>query len=98
MHIVADPATAADILNNDLSKIHTWSKTWLVKFNPSKTESMFFSRKHSQPTHPILSINGVPINQVKVNKHLGLTFSDDSKLKFHKYLNALMRLGNAKGY
>ena len=36
--IVEDPNSAADLMNVDSSKIHTWAKQWLVNFNPNKTE------------------------------------------------------------
>ena len=35
---------AATILNEDLSKVQTWANRWLMTFNPSKTESLTFSR------------------------------------------------------
>lgn len=47
--IVEDPNSSAAILNCDLSKISVWSKTWLVSFNPSKTEHVLFSRKRNKP-------------------------------------------------
>ena len=37
--IVDNPLQAADILNSDLAKIHSWASKWLVSFNPSKPES-----------------------------------------------------------
>ena len=33
--IVEDPVTAADLMDTDLDKIHTWAETWLVKFKSS---------------------------------------------------------------
>ena len=36
---------AADLMDTDLDKIHTWADTWLVKFNPHKTEELIISRK-----------------------------------------------------
>ena len=41
--IVNNPDNAAEILNADLETIHSWAKTWLVKFNPSKSESLLVS-------------------------------------------------------
>ena len=43
--VVDNPNTAAETLNTDLEKITEWAKTWLVKFNPAKTESLLTSRK-----------------------------------------------------
>ena len=34
--IVENPIQAANLMDNDLDKIHNWANTWLVKFNPQK--------------------------------------------------------------
>ena len=41
--IVQDPTTAAELMNAGLDKIHLWSQTWLVNFNPNKTEELIIS-------------------------------------------------------
>ena len=38
--IVDNPLVAANTLNADLTKLHTWASKWLVTFNPSKSESI----------------------------------------------------------
>ena len=38
--IVVDPEIATDLMNSDLDKIHQWVKSWLVNFNPNKTEQL----------------------------------------------------------
>ena len=62
--IVEDPVAYAAVLNHDLSQISSWSKKWLVNFNPSKTESVISSRKHQKQHHPSLYLDNVPISQV----------------------------------
>ena len=52
--VVDNPNTTAETLNSDLEKKSQWAKTWLVKFNPAKTESLIISRKVMQPVHPPL--------------------------------------------
>ena len=52
--IVEDPLAAAGSLNTDLDRISQWAATWLVSFNPAKTESLFISRKVNRPYHPPL--------------------------------------------
>jgi hypothetical protein len=47
--IVDDPQETAQTLNNDLVKLHAWSTTWLVNFNPQKAETMTISRKLNKP-------------------------------------------------
>ena len=63
--IVDNPLTAADCLNFDLSKISRWADTWLVSFNPTKTESLLISRKLNQAGHPPLFIQNHEITEVK---------------------------------
>ena len=70
--IVEDPETAADLMNSDLEKIHQWAQSWLVNFNPNKTEQMIISRKAVPPRHPNLEMNNVDIQKVDSHKHLGL--------------------------
>jgi hypothetical protein len=64
LYIIVETLTvAAQNLNNDLESIHAWSMSWLVSFNPAKTESMIFSRKRTKPTHPTLYFDNVPERQ-----------------------------------
>jgi hypothetical protein len=53
LYVTVDtPQNAADIINRDLEKIHQWSVSWLVKFNPQKTETSVISRKLIKPLQP----------------------------------------------
>ena len=36
------------ILNHDLDMLSTWSKQWLVSFNPTNTEAILFSNQNVQ--------------------------------------------------
>lgn len=58
--IVNNPLTAPEILNTDLDKISQWAATWLVTFNPTKTEALLFSRKLNRPHHPLLLCKVTP--------------------------------------
>ena len=75
--IVDDPTDAAEQLNIDLETINRWAETWLVKFNPSKSESLLVSRKVNRNVHPPLIMNRVHINEVQHHKHLGIFLSND---------------------
>ena len=77
--VIEMPDASAAVINFDFQKIATWSSSWLVTFNPLKTESMKFSRKRDRPIHPPLLMNNVPIESVRSHKHIGLTFTDDAK-------------------
>jgi hypothetical protein len=40
--------TLKNMINIDLKYIQKWSKRWLVKFNPSKTDIMVFGANNQQ--------------------------------------------------
>ena len=62
--VIETPDASAAVINSDLQKIATWSSSWLVTFNPLKTESMIFSRIRNIPIHPPLLMNNVPITTI----------------------------------
>ena len=73
--IVDDPIDSANQLNNDLQTIHLWAKTWLVTFNPTKSESVIFSWKRNKPYHPPVFMNQTEIKEVTSHKHLAQTIA-----------------------
>ena len=75
--IVDDPLDAAIKLNADLSRIDMWASLWLVTFNPSKSESLIFSRKVNKPYHPPICMNYQQVNEVNSHKHIGIYLSRD---------------------
>ena len=81
--VVDNPVNAAAILNSDLERINKWAKTWLVCFNPKKTESMIISRKTNTTQHPPVYMDNVAISEVTKHKHLGLYFTKDLKWGTH---------------
>ena len=83
--IVDDPVTAAGCINTDPVRISRWASTWLVTFNPSKTETLPISRKLNRPVHPPLSMENHQISEVDSHKHLGLYFSHDCT--WHQHIN-----------
>ena len=83
--IVDDPVTAAGCINADLGRISNWASTWLVTFNPAKTETLLISRKLNKPLHPPLFMQNHQISEVDSLKHLGLYFSNDCT--WHQYIN-----------
>ena len=83
--IVDNPITAANCLNTDLNKISRWAETWLVTFNPTKTEALLFSRKLNKPQHPPLLMQSYQIAEVNTHKHLGLYLSNDCT--WHHHIN-----------
>lgn len=85
--IVDNPNQATNQLNSDLEKIHKWAKKWLVTFNPTKSESIIFSRKRHKPYHPPVLMDNIQINEVSSHKHLGLVFSNDCS--WHNHLELI---------
>ena len=83
--IVEDPLEAAGSLNTDLDRISQWAATWLVSFNPAKTESLLISRKVNRPYHPPLFMQEYQITEVESHKHLGLYLSNDCS--WHKHID-----------
>ena len=66
--IVDDPVTAAGCINTDHVRISKWASTWLVTFNPSKTETLLISRKLNRPVHPPLFMENRQISEVDSHK------------------------------
>ena len=66
-------------------KLHAWSTTWLVNFNPQETETMTISRKLNKPHQPNLIMNNTIISTVteQYDKHHGLQLSDDGNWNKH---------------
>ena len=75
--IVDDPIEAASQLNSDIEKVHEWATKWLVTYNPTKSESIIFSRKRNKPLHPPIVMDQKQINEVSSHKHLGVFLSND---------------------
>ena len=75
--IVQNPQVATSNLLTDIVKISDWADTWLVNFNPSKSETLLFSRKLNRNAHDPLYMRTQPIKEVNIHKHLGLNFASD---------------------
>ena len=76
---------AAVFINQDLNHIEEWAKQWIVKFSPSKTESMVLSLKTK--SNKLLVCN-TPIANVQSHKHIGLWISNNFKRNTH--INSLV--------
>ena len=66
-----------------------WASMWLVTFNPSKSESLIFSRKVNKPYHPPIYMNYQQVNEVNSHKHLGIYLPRDYTWQEHiEYIKA----------
>ena len=77
-----NPFEAAEILQHNLDLATQWANNWLVKFNPTKTESMVVSRRKDSIT-PIVQIEDVDITNVSKHKHLGVNLQSNGKWSSH---------------
>ena len=62
--------------------IKEWSDRWLITFNPSKTEVLYFSASNS-PENIELNFDGITLHNTSEHKHLGLTFMSSGKWSSH---------------
>ncbi|PJE77589.1 hypothetical protein CI610_03484 [invertebrate metagenome] len=69
-------------INNDLVKIQNWAETWLVKFNPLKTEALLISNNEHEHVVDI-SFNNVDVEFVDNHKHLGVTLDANCRWSTH---------------
>ena len=70
------------MVNIDLQNISSWSKQWLVKLNPNKTEIVVFSTRDT-PEGLAFSLDDTEISPVACHKHLGVTLSSNCKWTLH---------------
>ena len=79
-----DVQQSSDQLNENLSRVNDWAKTWLVQFNPTKTKLMNISLKQNAEfdNYPICFDNHI-IENVNVQRHIGLDISSDLKWTSH---------------
>ena len=75
---------ASEILSTDLSRIYNWSRDWAIKCNPTKTESVLFTRKNNVDCPNVHFGNPDNIvTYVEMHCHLGLDFQNNCKWKNH---------------
>ena len=73
-----EPNEASEQLEENLTYLKSWADRWLVSFNPLKTESVTFSRKHDREIPPI-NFDETIVKDVEAHKHLGLTLQTNGK-------------------
>jgi hypothetical protein len=70
------------VINHDSSILNSWSKQWLLQFNPSKTKTIFFTLKKTSAM-PNLVFQHNHFEHVQSLKHLGLILSSDLGWSLH---------------
>ena len=71
-----------NVINRDLHRISSWSKTWLIKFNPSKTNVLFLTNSTNFSELNLIFDDNV-LEPVSSHRHLGVTLSSDCKWSSH---------------
>lgn len=72
------------VLYHDLKILSHWSDKWLLKFNPSKTRAVFFTKKHVEEF-----FQGCQLDYVSTHRHHDLLFSND--LSWSQYINDIVK-------
>ncbi len=80
--------TAATLLQNNINQIATWGQQHGLTFAPTKTQVVYFTRKH-QPWQLDLTIYDQYIHQTPTARFLGLLF--DSKLRWTQHIAELKK-------
>ena len=86
-HTAHDENTLKNMINIDLKYIKKWSRRWLVKLNPSKTDIMVFNANNQQ-NDLTFDFNSTLIQTVNTHKHLGVIVSCDCK--WTKHINTII--------
>ena len=93
----ADVQQSTASLQTSLDKLHEWGCQWRIKFEPSKTQRMIISRRHTVVDAPSLTFGGVPIQTTDCLKLLGINF--DSSLSFRVHVhNIAVRANQRLGF
>ena len=71
------------ILQEDLSRLYTWTQRWQLALNLSKCKAICISNKRKPPTHTY-RLNNVTLEWVDTFKYLGVRI--DSKLKWGEHI------------
>ena len=88
--VVENMTKSANELNNDLTRISTWTFQWKMNFNPDPTkqaQEVIFSQKLQNTNHPCLIFNHNTISLTESHKHLGIVL--DSRLDFKEHLEII---------
>ncbi|ELU15906.1 hypothetical protein CAPTEDRAFT_196015 [Capitella teleta] len=87
-----DPALICPAIEEDLRIAAKWADIWGMRFNASKTVTMYISRTTATP--PPITFAGATLEYSHEHRHLG--FILDSALSLHAHVNALTWKGATK--
>ena len=79
------------ILQEDLHRLHNWTKIWGMRFNPAKCQIMHLSR--TKTVSKYYELCNVILETVESAKYLGITISKD--LRWHNHICAVAKKCNS---
>ena len=82
-----DRIVAANEINIDLGRIHSWGQKWNINFEPTKCHALCVSLKKDVNLHPPLFMDALSITEVDVLKILRIYF--DRKLTWSYMIDHL---------
>ena len=80
-----------DILQEDLKKLEKWEQDWQMEFNPSKCETLHFTRKR-KPLRRTYELHGHQLANTPCGKYLGVTLHE--KLLWSNHVDAVTKKAN----
>ena len=83
-------------IQDDLSKLQTWSNTWQLRFNETKCTSLYLGKDNTKHVYTMSSSLGPPVNlaESKVEKDLGVLI--DNSLNFDEHITTAIKKANSK--
>ena len=80
-----------ELLQNDLNRLHSWSRTWHITLNPAKCSHLRISLK-TKPLPLRFEIGGTQLLLLTSIRDLGIII--DSKLNFSDHIDFIVKRGN----
>ena len=88
-----DPLTISNLMQEAINTAADWGIKVGLKFSPTKTTAMLFTRKRIKYGTLSLMINGSPISWAPTVKYLGITF--DQKLTWTEHVKQKLKKAKA---
>ena len=87
-----DELMSINSLNNDLTKLHTWTNDWQMNLNAAKTECVTFTRR--QLNNFPLYLNNVELAEHDNHRHLGVILQSNGK--WDLYMDYIVQTANKR--
>ena len=91
MYLAISSLSDANILQDDLSKLEQWEKSWDMNFNPAKCQVLHVTRSKT-PIPSKYFLHNTELESATAAKYLGVTISDD--LSWGTHINNISKKAN----